>query len=500
MFSTIRPLIAFFGILAVAAASGSNFVKPEERIKSMGCIPNGAEVQYECSVTDPDGHGSTTWDGSLFQCPSRNSIIHNQIHLPHVLFTNDLILDMCTDTRGVCDGIFGVCDGIFGVCDGIFGCATGVNSSVYSSLLNMIVTSDMNGKSLLCSSHTTLHLGLIGEDVLKVESEPLPPELLRVTGINQTQALLTWSPVPDVDYELRVNSANCGCEDGQIVDGNTTSLICSPVSPSGQCVFEISSVSQDCGVSSVAAKTAGLVLLDQSLRCIPEGTSIQYECSINDVSTEGATLWSGSVLQCSEKGDQINLPHQQFSDRNNESCGEASVFVTSVNGYVYSSRLSMTATKSMSGSNVSCSLGTSIIIGSDVLTVGSQPPPPEQFIVNDTNQSAVFLSWSPVLDIESYWLQVSDPGCGCKSGRVDRNTTDITCRSVDYTEQCQFEIQSISSDCGFFSTARLPIKTSTDGATEDATWLYYLIPATITITITVIAVPAIILYCYFKRV
>ena len=107
------------------------------------------------------------------------------------------------------------------------------------------------------------------------------------------------------------------------------------------------------------------------LGCIPEGRNVTYQCTVNDTSSVGSTVWSGSAFQCPDNSNQINLLHNQFDEKSGvlPSCGTLRTTSLRVNeGSNYVSQLSLTATTELNGTTISCSFGNSA--EEDAITLG----------------------------------------------------------------------------------------------------------------------------------
>ena len=100
---------------------------PTERVTGLGCIPEGRNVSYQCTLLD-DGSRSTVWLGSAFNCPSSN----NQITLPHPEYS--------TPVRAM------------GICGGLSAMSVNFTAGVeYTSRLTFTATAALNGTVIECA-------------------------------------------------------------------------------------------------------------------------------------------------------------------------------------------------------------------------------------------------------------------------------------------------------------------------------------------------------------
>ena len=120
----------------VQAAPG--LVLPEERTTGLGCIPEGRNVSYQCTV---DGVVLTVWTRSAFTCPAAS----DSVVLLHSLFTLP---------GGVSDS-----------CGGLTAMSVGVNGTEYTSRLTLTATAELNGRMISCNIDGS---ELIGSDIIRV--------------------------------------------------------------------------------------------------------------------------------------------------------------------------------------------------------------------------------------------------------------------------------------------------------------------------------------------
>ena len=122
--------------------------------------------------------------------------------------------------------------------------------------------------------------------------------------------------------------------------------------------------------------TPGLVLPVErttGLGCIPEGSTVSYECTVSDTSDPpiASTLWLGSAFTCSSSN--INFLHSRFEPNGvSGSCGDLSAMSVWVNGNEYTSRLTLTATAELNGMTINCTLSSVVDFGSDTVKTGGE--------------------------------------------------------------------------------------------------------------------------------
>ena len=89
-----------------------------------GCVCPGDTLTYQCTVT---GNGSTVWTGSAFICPSSNEeivLLHSRFESANKSCTNGAIVGQSVSVVG----------------------------NLYTSQLNVTVTPDTAGKTVVCIS------------------------------------------------------------------------------------------------------------------------------------------------------------------------------------------------------------------------------------------------------------------------------------------------------------------------------------------------------------
>ncbi len=97
---------------------------------------------FVCTVMDANQYYGTDWSGTVFNCPSANSISNNMIFLPHEQFSSV--------AHGTCNAGTIVAEG------------TEVNGSLYTSTLTIApVTLDMNGQTVICSVSGITIIGMV---------------------------------------------------------------------------------------------------------------------------------------------------------------------------------------------------------------------------------------------------------------------------------------------------------------------------------------------------
>ena len=122
--------------------------------------------------------------------------------------------------------------------------------------------------------------------------------------------------------------------------------------------------------------TPGLVLPVErttGLGCIPEGSTVSYECTVSDTSNPliASTVWQGSAFTCSLS--EINLRHSSFEPNGVSGfCGDLSAMSVGVNGNEYTSRLTLTATTELNGMTINCTLSSVVDFGSDTVKIGGE--------------------------------------------------------------------------------------------------------------------------------
>ena len=107
------------------------------------------------------------------------------------------------------------------------------------------------------------------------------------------------------------------------------------------------------------------------LGCIPDGTTVNYECTVMDSDGIGSTRWVGSAFSCSGSPPNIiNLIHSDYVSGTNDICGDLSATSVSVVGTNYTSRLTVTANTGLDGTMINCTISGVVLEGSDTIRVG----------------------------------------------------------------------------------------------------------------------------------
>ncbi len=119
--------------------------------------------------------------------------------------------------------------------------------------------------------------------------------------------------------------------------------------------------------------SAGLVLpVERTTRlgCIPEGSTVSYECTVNDDDGERSTLWRGSAFNCPNPS-RINLVHSEYKPNGaSETCGNLSAVIVGVSGNNFTSILTLIATIGLNGMTIECTRSGTVIFGNDTLRSG----------------------------------------------------------------------------------------------------------------------------------
>ena len=109
---------------------------PTERVTGLGCIPEGRNVSYQCTLLD-NGVGSTVWLGSAFTCSSADKITLNHFEYP----------------------------GAMGICGNFSAMSVNFTAGVeYTSRLTFTATAALNGAVIEC----TLSTQAFSNDTVKI--------------------------------------------------------------------------------------------------------------------------------------------------------------------------------------------------------------------------------------------------------------------------------------------------------------------------------------------
>ena len=109
------------------------------------------------------------------------------------------------------------------------------------------------------------------------------------------------------------------------------------------------------------------------LGCIPDGTTVNYQCTVMDraVNPIGSTVWRGGAFSCSGSPlNAINLLHAGYVNGTSATCGVLSAMSVGVDGTNYTSRLTVTANPGLDGTMIDCTISNTVVEGSDTIRVG----------------------------------------------------------------------------------------------------------------------------------
>ena len=107
------------------------------------------------------------------------------------------------------------------------------------------------------------------------------------------------------------------------------------------------------------------------LGCIPDGTTVNYECTVMDSAGIGSTIWLGSTFSCSgSPPNALNLLHSGYVNGTTATCGEMSAISVGVVGTDYTSRLTVTANPGLDGTMINCTISSVLLEGFDTIRVG----------------------------------------------------------------------------------------------------------------------------------
>ena len=107
------------------------------------------------------------------------------------------------------------------------------------------------------------------------------------------------------------------------------------------------------------------------LGCIPDGTTVNYECTVMDSAGIASTLWRAGAFSCSgSPPNAINLQHAGYVNGTNATCGDLSAMSVGVDGSNYTSRLTVTANTGLDGTMIDCTISNVVLEGSDTIRVG----------------------------------------------------------------------------------------------------------------------------------
>ena len=101
--------------------------------------------------------------------------------------------------------------------------------------------------------------------------------------------------------------------------------------------------------------------------CIQEGTDFNYECTVNDTTNIGSTIWLGDMFPCVESSNQIRLVHSKYEMGQVGVCGNFSAVSVRVNGSTYTSRLTIQSVTFNQAIIINCTLAGVIVVDSIVV-------------------------------------------------------------------------------------------------------------------------------------
>ena len=107
------------------------------------------------------------------------------------------------------------------------------------------------------------------------------------------------------------------------------------------------------------------------LGCIPDGTTVNYECTVTDTFGIASTVWQGSAFNCSGSPlNRISLLHSVYASGTSDTCGDLSAMSIGTDGTNYTSRLTVTANTGLDGTVIDCTISGVVLEGSDTIRVG----------------------------------------------------------------------------------------------------------------------------------
>ena len=107
------------------------------------------------------------------------------------------------------------------------------------------------------------------------------------------------------------------------------------------------------------------------LGCIPDGTTVNYECTVTDTFGIAVTVWRGSAFSCSgSPPNAINLLHSGYTFGESDTCDDLSSMSVGVDGTNYTSRLTVAANPGLDETMINCTLSGLILGGYDTIRVG----------------------------------------------------------------------------------------------------------------------------------
>lgn len=137
----------------VSATPG--LVLPVDRTTGQGCIPEGRNVSYVCTVIEISNVpiGSTVWLGTAFDCPSGSDTSNNRITLNHNQFLSGGTVGVCGDLS-----------------------AMSIEGENYTSRLILSATTGLNGTTIMCT--LSGNTPVVGTDTFVIGGECMYTSLI----------------------------------------------------------------------------------------------------------------------------------------------------------------------------------------------------------------------------------------------------------------------------------------------------------------------------------
>ncbi|XP_064385616.1 uncharacterized protein LOC135334390 isoform X2 [Halichondria panicea] len=201
------------------------------------CLAEGESISCDCQA--PLQRGSMEWTGnsSNFVCPGINT---GQANL--IVFA---LGETCST------------EGQNGASCGPYFANITCNDNGYISVLSFTANSNMNGGTILCQKHLT-GAEPYQQFSIRVGVRPYPPAKANLTFPMNRNLRLDWTPPANpVIVELRgyllYFSPGCGtCSHSELVSNTTFTALCNEWQANEQtCVFEVRTVTEDCGLESL---------------------------------------------------------------------------------------------------------------------------------------------------------------------------------------------------------------------------------------------------------
>ena len=106
-------------------------------------------------------------------------------------------------------------------------------------------------------------------------------------------------------------------------------------------------------------------------KCMREGTTFSYECTVEDIVGIGSTNWVGDSFRCAQSLNQIRLAHSLYTNsRESAVCGNFSAMSIGVSGTEYTSRLSFYGDSKLNGTIINCTFSGVEIVKTIVVRIG----------------------------------------------------------------------------------------------------------------------------------